>query len=99
MGNCLAPLLAVLYLDFLESTYIYNNETLMRDIQHYYRYIDDIIIVHNPELTADAILNVLNSMDRRQQLTAELNQQESDKKVPFLNVSFNENNSMEYEWY
>ena len=56
MGNRLAPILARLYMDYIESHYITGDFIL------YKRYIDDSIVIVRDQITFDNVFNALNDI-------------------------------------
>ena len=97
MGNRLAPILAILYMDRIENQAIYSDHLL--SISIYYRYIDDCITpVDNPS-EAVMIQHHLNSHDPAIQLEIEL--PDEDGFLPFLNTKIKVTTSGEIEtaWY
>jgi hypothetical protein len=97
MGNRLAPILAILYMDRIENQAIYSDLSL--SVSLYYRYIDDCITpASNPE-EAVFIQNKLNSQDPAIRFEIEL--PDVDGFLPFLNtkIKVNESGCVETGWY
>ena len=89
MGNRLAPILAILYMDRIENQEIYSDLSL--SVSLYYRYIDDCITpASNPE-EAVFIQNKLNSQDPAIRFEIEL--PDVDGFLPFLNTKIKVNES------
>ena len=65
MGNCLAPLLAITCMDYIESRYITG------DLILYKRYIDDTIVIVRDHITLDNVFNALNEIDTNVKFTRE----------------------------
>ena len=97
MGNRLAPILAILYMDRIENQAIYSDLSLSVSI--YFRYIDDCLTpASNPE-EATFIQNKLNSQDPAIHFEIEL--PDKDGFLPFLNtkIKVNESGIVETGWY
>ena len=77
MGNRLAPLLAVLFMDYIESQSLFCNPIL------YCRYIDDCFVVAHSADQFQMLLDSLNNRDLYITLTSEL---PNNGWLPFLNV-------------
>jgi hypothetical protein len=95
MGNRLAPILAILYMDRIENQAIYSDQS----ISFYYRYIDDCITPASSPNEAFMIQNVLNSQDPSIQFEIELPNE--DGFLPFLNtkIKVNDSGTVETGWY
>ena len=57
MSNRLAPLLAITYMDYIES------RSITGDLILYKRYIDDTIVIARDQITLDNVFNALNEID------------------------------------
>ena len=82
-----SALLACIYLEFLESgpfTYIIPNNA------SYFRYIDDILLIHPQDLDLNSITDWLNNVDLSIKFTWEL---ESNNTLHFLDVLLIRNNN------
>jgi len=61
MGSPTSPVLSEIYLQFMESTKLYNI-LLQNNILGYFRYVDDILIVYNDHSTdTDKFLELFNN--------------------------------------
>ena len=87
MGNRLAPILAVLYMDRIENQAIYSDLSL--SISIYYRYIDDCTTPASSYEEAVFIQNKLNSQDPAIRFEIEL--PDDDGFLPFLNTKIKVN--------
>ena len=97
MGNRLAPILAILYMDRIEIQAIYSDLSL--SISFCYRYIDDFISSASNHEEAVFIHNKLNSQDLAIRFEIELS--DDDRFLPFLNTKIivNESGIIEARWY
>ena len=97
MGNRLAPILAILYMDRIENQAIYSDLSL--SISIYYRYIDDCITPASNYEEAVFIQNKLNSQDPAIRFEIEL--PDDNGFLPFLNtkIKVNESGIVETGWY
>ena len=80
MGSPLSGVLACIYLEFLESgpfKYIIPNTT------HYFRYIDDILLIYPQDLDLHSITDRLNNVEPSIKFTYEL---EYNSTQPFLDI-------------
>ena len=95
MGNRLAPILAILYLDRIENQAIYADLSLSL----FYRYIDDCITPASNSEEAHKIQNHLNSQEPSIRYEIEL--PGKDGFLPFLNtkVKVNDSGLVETGWY
>ena len=57
MGNRLAPISAIAYMDYIE------NCTFLNDVILYRRYIDDIIVIAKSKETLNRVYDSLNDID------------------------------------
>ena len=87
MGNRLAPILAILYLDRIENQAIYADLSLSL----FYRYIDDCITPASNSEEAHKIQNHLNSQEPSIRYEIEL--PGKDGFLPFLNTKVKVNDS------
>lgn len=79
MGNNLSPILAIIYMDYIESRIINTNGNIIL----WKRYIDDIFIISTSPL--DNIITVANSISENIQFTLEL--PNFTNTLPFLDTS------------
>ncbi|XP_028394455.1 uncharacterized protein LOC114518647 [Dendronephthya gigantea] len=95
MGNRLAPILAILYMDRIENQAIYSDQA----ISIYYRYIDDCITPADNPNEAVKIQNQLNGQDPSIQFEIELPGE--DGFLPFLNtkIKVNTSGTIETGWH
>ncbi|EYB95418.1 hypothetical protein Y032_0160g3342 [Ancylostoma ceylanicum] len=78
MGNRIAPLLAIIFLDRIERM------SLTSEILLYKRYIDDVFVMAATEMVGGAILERLNAFDPHVSFTVERPDEEG--YLPFLNA-------------
>uniref|UniRef100_A0A0M3JA55 Reverse transcriptase domain-containing protein n=1 Tax=Anisakis simplex TaxID=6269 RepID=A0A0M3JA55_ANISI len=78
MGNRLAPLLAITYMDSVER------RCIIRDVVLYRRYIDDILIITKEDKCMDSIFSLMNSRTEEIKFTREAPNEEG--WLPFLDV-------------
>ncbi|EYC45601.1 hypothetical protein Y032_0422g1193 [Ancylostoma ceylanicum] len=78
MGNRIAPLLAIIFLDHIEKI------SLTSGILLYKRYIDDVFVIGITEMDVEAALERLNDFDPRVSFTIE--RPDGDGYLPFLNT-------------
>ncbi|EYC35414.1 hypothetical protein Y032_1061g3515 [Ancylostoma ceylanicum] len=78
MGNRIAPLLAIMFLDHIEKS------SLTSGILLYKRYIDDVFVIGTTEMDVDTTLDRLNAFDPKVSFTVE--RPDSDGYLPFLNT-------------
>ena len=97
MGNRLAPILAILFMDRIENQAIYSDQALSLPL--YYRYIDDCITPASSPDEAIKIQDKLNSQDPSIRFEIELPGE--DGFLPFLNtkVKVNESGTVETGWH
>ena len=80
MGSLLSGVLACIYLEFLESgpfKYIIPNTA------HYFRYIDDILLIYLQDLDLQTIIDRPNNVEPSVKFTYEL---EYNSTLPFLDI-------------
>jgi hypothetical protein len=96
MGNRLAPILAILFMDRIEIQAIYSDQALFLPL--YYRYIDDCITPASGPDEAVKIQDKLNSQDTS--IPFEIELPGEDGFLPFLNtkVKVNESGTVETGW-
>jgi hypothetical protein len=87
MGNHLAPILAILFLDRIE------NQVICADLSFYYRYIDDCIA---PASSSEEARQIQNHLNKDSSIRYEIELPGEDG-FPFLNT--NELISIEYKEY
>ena len=63
MGNCLALLLVITYMDYIES------RCITGDLILYKRYLDDSIVIARDQITLDNVFNALNEIDTNVKFT------------------------------
>ena len=86
MGSPISPVLACLYLEFLESGSF--NKILPRTAT-YLRYIDDVLLLYPRRTKLEELVNKLNNVEPSIKFTYEL---ENDNKLPFLDTLLHRNN-------
>jgi hypothetical protein len=86
-----------LYLQFLENSTIYIF-LLNYDIEGYFRYVDDILIVYEEEKTnIDTLFECFNNISPKLKFTVE---KEIEQKINFLDITINrEPNKMSIDIY
>ncbi|KAJ8915301.1 hypothetical protein NQ315_014809 [Exocentrus adspersus] len=96
MGSCLSPLLADIFMNFLENKFIITNNN--NEILHWFRYVDDCLCFLNCDRTgAEALLTKLNNVHPKISFTLEL---ENNNSINFLDISINKSNqSLEFSIY
>jgi hypothetical protein len=84
MGSATSSIFSEIYLQYIESTAIYD---ILRhnNIAGYFRYVDDILIVNNK--TATDILNVFNSFNMLVPTMKFTMENEIDDKINFLDIT------------
>jgi len=93
MGNPVAPQLAIIYMNYIESKIL----NLLPNCIFWQRYIDDIFIVYEHNDSVD-ILNIANSVNNKTQFTIEY--PNNDGHLPFLDCKiFLDNNSFHFNLY
>ena len=94
MGSPLSGVLACIYLEFLESgpfKYIIPNTA------HYFRYINDILLIYPQDLDLHSITDRLNNVEPSIKFTYEL---EYNSTLPFLDILLIRNiNKLEFKVY
>ncbi|EYC16654.1 hypothetical protein Y032_0033g2766 [Ancylostoma ceylanicum] len=92
MGNRIAPLVAIIFLDHIEKN------TLTSEILLYKRYIDDVFVIGNTRTDVENTMKRLNSVDENVVFTLE--EPGDDGFLPFLNARVKiTNGQTEYLWY
>ncbi|EYC07526.1 hypothetical protein Y032_0070g479 [Ancylostoma ceylanicum] len=94
MGNRVAPLLAIVFLDRFEKS------SLTSGLLHYYykRYIDDVFVIGTTEMDVDTTLERLNAFDLKMSFTVE--RPEVNGYLPFLNTKSRVNHGQkEHLWH
>ena len=86
MGSPISPVLACLYLEFLESGSF--NKILPRT-STYLRYIDDVLIIYPRRTKIDELVNKLNNVEPSIKFTYEL---ENNNNLPFLDTLLHREN-------
>ena len=86
MGSCLSPLLAEIFMNYFETTFLkinkYKNELL-----HWFRYVDDILICWNgSNRQFEDFFNQLNNFHPNIKFTVE---KEENKTINYLDLSIN----------
>lgn len=92
MGNRIAPLLAIIYLDCIERV------TISSDVLLYKRYVDDVLMIGTTRAGINEIQERLNSFNENIKFTVEV--PGKDGFLPFLNTKLKiENGQLSYLWY
>ena len=87
MGNCLALLLAITYMDYIES------RCITGDLILYKRYLDDTIVIARDQITLDNVFNALNEIDTNVKFTRE--KVDDNGWLPFLDLKLSLKNGLE----
>jgi DNA-binding FrmR family transcriptional regulator len=97
MGNRLAPILAILYMDRIENQAIYADTSL--STKPYHRYIDDCITTAQDNNEARSIQEILNAQDPSIKFEIELPDEEGYQ--PFLNTKLRvkPDGTLDTAWY
>ena len=97
MGNRLAPILAILYMDRIENQAIYADTSL--STKPYHRYIDDCITTAQDNNEARSIQEILNAQDPSIKFEIELPDEEG--YLPFLNTKLRvkPDGTLDTAWY
>lgn len=92
MGNCAAPPLAIIFMDYVESEI----RRLSPQVTYWTRYIDDIFVIANGD--PNVLVNCANAIHPQIQFTLEA---ASDGKLPFLDtlVTLSPNRKFEFQLY
>ena len=94
MGSPLSGVLACIYLEFFESSPF---KYIIPNTAHYFRYIDDILLIYPQDLDLHSITDRLNYVEPSIKFTYEL---ESNSTLPFLNILLIRNiNKLEFKVY
>ena len=80
MGSPISPVLACLYLEFLESESF--NKILPRT-STYLRYIDDVLLIYPRRTKLEELVNKLNNVEPSIKFTYEL---EVNNNLPFIDT-------------
>ncbi|EYB85791.1 hypothetical protein Y032_0290g1522 [Ancylostoma ceylanicum] len=92
MGNRIAPLVAIIFLDHIERN------TLTSEILFYKRYIDDVFVIGQTRTDVGSTLERLNSFDEN--VTFTLEEPGDDGFLPFLNARIKiTDGKADYLWY
>ncbi|EYC19331.1 hypothetical protein Y032_0024g1025 [Ancylostoma ceylanicum] len=92
MGNRIAPLLAIIFLDHIEKI------SLTSEILLYKRYIDDVFVIGTTKMDVEAALERLNDFDPRVSFTIE--RPDDNGYLPFLNTRVRiTSGQKEWLWY
>ncbi|EYC33600.1 hypothetical protein Y032_0002g888 [Ancylostoma ceylanicum] len=92
MGNRIAPILAIIFLDHIERA------TLTSRILLYKRYIDDVFVIGTTEMEVEATLEKLNAFDPYASFTIE--RPDNEGYLSFLNTKIRlSGGQKEYVWY
>jgi hypothetical protein len=97
MGAPTSSVLSELYLQHLENTEIYNL-LLEHNVEGYFRYVDDILIVYNENRTnINDFLDCFNKLTPKLEFTLE---RENDRKINFLDLTiYREQNRLSVDIY
>ena len=97
MGNRLAPILAILYMDRIENQAIYSDQAL--SVSLYFRYVDGRITPASSPEEAARVQDQLNSQEPSFRFEIELPGE--DGFLPFLNTKLkvNESGTVDSGWY
>ena len=94
MGSPLSGVLACVYLEFLESGPF---KYIILNTAHYFRYIDDMLLICPQDLDFHSITDRLNNVEPSIKFTYEL---ENNSTSPFLDILFIKNiNKLEFKVY
>jgi hypothetical protein len=86
MGAPTSSILSEIYLQYLESSNIYNL-LLDHNIIGYFRYVDDILVVYNEDNTnIESLLLQFNNLSPKLEFTIE---KEENQKINFLDITIN----------
>ena len=83
MGNSLGPVLANIWMSYLEENFLLNQTVAPVKPIFYCRYVDDTFCVFNNVSEANEFLEYANTLDASMTFTMEM---ECDKKLPFLDT-------------
>ena len=86
MGNPLSPLLSNLYMEFFERQHL---PAIIHIPLHWFRYVDDILVVLPDDIDVNQLLNGLNGQVPSIKFTVEC---ERDNCLPFLDVLIHREN-------
>lgn len=78
MGNCLSPVLSILYMEFFETRIL---NSILPEKAKWYRYVDDVLCLWPCDENLDNFLSLLNNLVPTINFTVEL---ENDCSLPFL---------------
>jgi hypothetical protein len=90
MGNRLAPILAIAYMDYIE------NQCVLNDLILYKRYIDDTLIIAENQMKLDYVFQTINTIDPNIKFTRE---KPTNGWLPFLDTEINIQNQVQTKWY
>ena len=99
MGNRLAPILAILYMDRIENQAIYADTNL--STKPYHRYIDDCITTAQDNNEARSIQEILNAQDPSIKFEIESGRSDEEGYLPFLNTKLRvkPDGTLDTAWY
>ncbi|KAK4877055.1 hypothetical protein RN001_009561 [Aquatica leii] len=84
MGSPLSPILAEIFMNNFETSYITTNPLFLNNVACWIRYVDDVFyIFKGSNLQINAFLNFLNSIHSRIKFTVEI---PLDNSLPFLDL-------------
>ena len=94
MGSALSPVMACLYMEHLEDDKF---KRIMGRGSHWYRYVDDVLVIMPHNTRVNDKLSRLNRVDSNIEFTVEL---EEDGKLPFLDTIIHRiDNSVKFSVY
>ena len=91
MGNRLVPLLAITYMDYIES------RCITGDLILYKCYTDDTIVIFCDQITLDNVFNALNEIDTNVKFTRE--EVDDNGWLPLLDLKLSLKNGLETTWH
>jgi hypothetical protein len=93
----ISSLLSEFYLQYLENSKIYNL-LLNYNVEGYFRYVDEILIVYNESSTnIDDLLDQFNNLSPKLKFTLE---KEIDRRINFLDITiYRESNKLSVDIY
>ena len=98
MGSPLSGLLANVYLNYYENSFIFSNNRFNASIVFYGRYVDDTFMIYNGTChQIDMLHNYLNSVNSNMKFTLEV---EDDGRLNFLDLTVSRNeNKVQFNIY
>lgn len=91
MGSSLSPLLADIFMDNFEDTIFNSNNSLLKHILYWKRYVDDILCLWTgTDRQINQFLNYINSLHNKIKFTLEL---EVDHSINFLDLTITHKNN------